>query len=615
MTGAPRYALWMSLAALAALLLSWSPLGRPVDYWVYDLLLRAFPPEAQPSDALILAIDEETLEANGGVLGMRAPLARALEILADHSPSAVAVDLVLSESRDEAGDRRLADAVAGVEALTLAANLRAAGEGTWELPAEPFIQAADRLGHVHAEPDEDGVCRRILLAKAGDRRRLWAMGLETYRAAAGTPQIEETPEGLSLGDRFVPAPLRRDRELLLRFANPDAPIERLSLQRVLDDPSFAAAARGRAVFIGVLVLGGLDRYLMTPYSYGTPMAGVEINATVYETLRRGEFLTPLGATSALAVVALIALALAWLFARFTGSKAVWAGGAALAAAHAVPPLFFAAEAVFPAAQALFVGWTVFLLGVAFNYLGVRRNLDRAEQQTARYQKAVHFVTHEMRTPLTAIQGSSELIERYSLPEERRREIGRLIHKESERLARMVEMFLSVERLSSGELELRREPVDADKLLAESIGRIRPLAERKRIAIEHRTGGDAWIDGDRELLDYACYNLLSNAVKYSPAETAISVRAKRENGLTLVTVEDQGYGMDASEIRDIFKRFYRANAARLSGEKGSGLGLAMVEEIVVGHGGEISVESEVGRGSRFTLRLPGAPAPAAAGDHS
>ena len=609
-----RYALLAGLAALSALLLSWSPVGRPVDHWVYDLLLRAFPPDASRSEALILAIDEETLDANGGVLGMREPLTRALKVLASHDPAVVAVDLVLSEARG-AGDEDLARAIESVPPLVLAANLRASGDASWETPTAKLAEAASALGHVHAEPDEDGLCRRVLLAKAGGRTRLWAMGLEAFRLARGSGPIEETADDLTLGDVFVPASLRGGREFLLRFANPNSPIERLSLQRVLDDPSAAAVTRGRAVFIGVLVLGGIDRYLMTPYSFGTPMAGVEINATVYETLAGGDFLTPLSPTIALAATLLAAVALYLVFAHWSGSRAVWAGGVALAAVHLVPPLFFANGAVFPASQILFVGWIAFLVGVAWNYLGVRRSLDRAQEQTARYQKAVHFVTHEMRTPLTAIQGSSELITRYSLPKERQREIGRLIHKESERLARMVEMFLSVERLSAGELELRREPVDADALLADSVARIRPLAERKRIQVKHERSDDAWIDGDRELLDYACYNLLSNAVKYSPAETAISVRANRENGLTLVSVEDQGYGMDASEIRDIFKRFYRAKAARQSGEKGSGLGLAMVEEIVVGHGGEISVESEVGRGSRFTLKLPGAPAPAAAGENA
>jgi len=311
---------------------------------------------------------------------------------------------------------------------------------------------------------------------------------------------------------------------------------------------------------------------------------------------------------------LLALALAGaigvIFYRLSGRVALWTGIGTLAAAHLAPAAAFRASVVLPAAETLFPAWGVFAAAAALHYLVLRGRLDDAEAQRNRYQRAVHYVTHEMRTPLTAIQGSSELISRYNLPEEKQRAIGELIHKESQRLARMVDMFLSVERLSSGELELRREPVAPDGLLAECIGRIRPLADRKRIRIHHSPGSAPDILGDREFLEYACYNLISNAVKYSPAETAITVRAWPEKGHVLVSVEDQGYGMDASDLKKIFQKFYRARTARQSGEQGAGIGLAMVEEIVVQHGGSIAVESEVGRGSRFTLTLPRAEFPAA-----
>jgi len=600
-----KYSLSLAAALLFALALAWSSLGRQIDFWAYDLLLRALPPSQQKSASVIVAIDEQTLETYGGLLALRSPLAQALDILSQADPLAVAVDVVLSEPRTPEENAPLAEALGRIPTVVLAANLRAEQGAGWEMPIEPFARHAAAVGHAHAEPDPDGVCRRVLLAKAHDRTRLWSMGLETHRVASGAPPIAETPQHLELGDARIPASYRDDRQLLLRFANPAQPIERISLARLLEDPSLAETVRGRAVFIGVLVLGGLDRYLMTPYSYGRPMAGVEINATVYETLARGRFLQPVSPATALLAALLIALVTAWIFHRFSGRTAVLFGAVALLAAHALPVVAFLQDAVFPASQSLLVGWMCFGVGAAWNYLGVGQARDRAERQTERYQKAVHYVTHEMRTPLTAIQGSSELISRYSLPEDRQRQIGELIHKESQRLSRMVEMFLSVERLSAGELELHRESVDADQLIAESVERLRPLAARKRIQIDHQPCDDAPIDGDRELLEYACYNLISNAVKYSPADTAISVRAWRENERTFVSVEDQGYGMDPSELRDIFKRFYRARTADRSGENGSGLGLALVEEIVVGHGGSIAVESQIDRGSRFTLDLPAA----------
>ncbi len=599
--GPARYVTAVILTFTVGLVLAWSPVGQRIDWGVYDILLRANPPASEGSESVILAIDEESLEAVGGILKVRESLARALHILAQYDPASVAVDIVLAEPRTPQEDRALEQGLAATANLVLAASLRPSGDG-WEQPIERFKRHAQSLAHVHAEPDTDAVCRRVLLAKASARTRLWAMGVEAYRAANGLGRIVESEDEVRIGDVSIPSSLRTDRELLVRYLGQSGSIERLSLGRLLEEPASAAAVRGRAVFIGVVALGGLDRYLMTPYSDGSPMAGVEINASVYETLARRAFLRPVSATWAFLTVALGAVAIGLSFRRLSGWNAVAAAAAVLLVLGGLPWICFRQDLVFPGAQALLPGWLCFLTAGAHHYVGVRGRLQQAEEQRSRYQKAVHFVTHEMRTPLTAIQGSSELISRYNLPEAKQREMGELIHRESQRLARMVEMFLSVERLSTGQLELKRERIDVDALLADCVDRIRPLAVRKRIEIDVGQS-QAELMADREFLDYACYNLLSNAVKYSPSETAISVRAVKQNDSVLISVEDQGYGMDDSDLRSIFKKFYRTKSAQQSDERGSGLGLALVEEIVVQHAGSIEVTSEVGRGSKFTLKLP------------
>ena len=602
MTGpAARYVTALTLTFTVGLVLAWSPVGERIDWGVYDILLRANPPDSAKSESVILAIDEESLEAVGGILRVRESLARALQILAQYDPASVAIDIVLAEPRTSEEDAALEQGLAATPNLVLASSLRPSGDG-WEEPIERFRRHAQSLAHVHAEPDNDAVCRRVLLAKASSRTRLWAMGVEAYRTAHGVPDIVESEDEVRIGDMSIPSSLRRDRELLVRYLGQSGSIERLSLARVLEDPPSAAAVRGRAVFVGVVALGGLDRYLMTPYSDGSPMAGVEINASVYETLARRLFLRPVSATLALGSVALGVIAIGLSFWRLSGWPAVAASAAALLILCGLPWISFQQDLVFPAAQALLPGWLCFLTAGAHHYVGVRGRLQQAEEQRSRYQKAVHYVTHEMRTPLTAIQGSSELISRYNLPQEKQRAMGELIHKESQRLARMVEMFLSVERLSTGQLELKRERIDVDALVADCVDRIRPLATRKRIEIEV-DGSGAELMADREFLDYACYNLLSNAVKYSPSETAISVRAFKQNNSVLISVKDQGYGMDDSDLKNIFKKFYRTKSAQQSDERGSGLGLALVEEIVVQHAGSIEVSSEVGKGSRFTMKLP------------
>lgn len=593
------------VAFLIGLGLSWSPIGSQFDRWSYDLLLRAQPPGTATSQSVIVAIDESTLQEYGGILGLRVPMARTLDILSSHGASAVALDIVLAERREDVADAALAASLAATPNDVLAAYLRADGTG-WEGPRETFAEQVSAQGHVHAEPDVDGVCRRVLLAKVSGRSRLWAIALEALRLSQGAEHITETEQGLQVGDVFIPASGAAERELLIRY--PSMPVERISMRNLLEDPSLAEAVRGRTVFVGVLVLAGTDRYLMTPYSDGQPLSGVEINAAVYETLASGDFLLPMRASTSLAltsIVAAILMVLLWLVRRAGMAWVVIASVAALAAAHLVPWSAMQQGVVVPAAELLFPAWACAFAGGVLATTSLRGQLDVSEQQTARYQKAVHYITHEMRTPLTAIQGSSELIRSYDLPEEKRKQMSDVILSESKRLSGMVDAFLNVESLAAGRLNLKPESVDATDLLGACVSRVQDAAKRKRVDIQVDSSSSGIIAGDREFLEYACYNLLTNAVKYSPAQTAISVRAHSEGDRVLVSIEDQGYGMDEQDLQNIFRRFYRAQRAKSSGENGIGVGLALVEEIVIQHGGTIEVASEVGKGSCFTVSLPAA----------
>jgi len=224
---------------------------------------------------------------------------------------------------------------------------------------------------------------------------------------------------------------------------------------------------------------------------------------------------------------------------------------------------------------------------------------------------MHFVTNEMRTPLSAIQGSSELITRYALTEEKRKQVAQVINSESKRLAKMVEIFLNVERLSAGQMELKHEPIQVKDLMETCVERVRPLADRKHIRLTLEPVAEYLrLTGDRELMEYACYNLLTNAVKYSPQRTEVTASTGKAAGHVLIAVKDQGIGMDQKEVKQIFQKFYRTKKAEESGEAGTGIGLSIVQQIVEQHSGRIEVTSKPGVGSCFTLTLPaaaGAPA--------
>jgi signal transduction histidine kinase len=258
--------------------------------------------------------------------------------------------------------------------------------------------------------------------------------------------------------------------------------------------------------------------------------------------------------------------------------------------------------VLPFFMPLASAWLASIAAASYQHFIVRRDLRRAETERRHYQQAIHFVTHEMRTPLTAIQGSSELMGRYNLTEEKRKQIAEMINQESKRLARMIQTFLDVERLSDGQLELKREAIPARDLVEISIQRARPLADRKSIAI-HTETLEGSLEGDRELMEYVVYNLLTNAIKYSNSSTTITIACRQDSGRLRLSVQDQGIGMDAKELRQIFRKFYRTKRAEASGEVGTGIGLSIVEQIVHHHSGKMEVTSQPGRGSCFTVVLP------------
>ena len=400
---------------------------------------------------------------------------------------------------------------------------------------------------------------------------------------------------------------RSGRLMRVRFLPPPpvmGPIPRVSLKAMIDEQAMASAFTGKVVFVGVTAVTELHDRLTTPIRPDIQTSGIEIHANAFETLAQGLYLIDVRDDVEFLFCLAIAIAMGVAFRYLPGWWAYTGGLAILAAAFAAPYLFFTRRVVFPFAAPVSVAWFTLLAAAAYYHLVVRRNWHIERASRTRYQQAMQFVTHEMRTPLSAIQGSSELITRYSLTEEKRRQVAQLINSESKRLARMVEVFLNVERLSAGQMELKREAIDVGPMVEVCVERARPLAERKHIRLAlGGMGADLRLTGDRELMEYACYNLLTNAVKYSPRETEVTVTGTGGDGYVRIAVQDQGIGMDQKEVKQIFQKFYRTRKAEESGEAGTGIGLSIVQQIVEQHGGRIDVTSQPGAGSCFTLVMP------------
>ena len=227
------------------------------------------------------------------------------------------------------------------------------------------------------------------------------------------------------------------------------------------------------------------------------------------------------------------------------------------------------------------------------------------------------VSHEFRTPLMSIRYMAELLQRGRVRDEaRKRQYYETITAESERLGRLVENLLDFSKIEAGVKEYRLEETDTAALAAEVAGRFRQQAAFKDFSLETEiAGGLPRIRADRDALGRAVLNLLDNAVKYSGANPRVTLRVRSGAGAVDFQVEDRGVGIAKAEQKKVFEKFYRSESALHGSVKGSGIGLPLVEHVVRAHGGEVLLESEPGKGTRVTIRLPlGPPDPGKEGGH-
>ena len=254
---------------------------------------------------------------------------------------------------------------------------------------------------------------------------------------------------------------------------------------------------------------------------------------------------------------------------------------------------------------LLAGFAVMVLLLLAGTYFISRAMMR-ELAVARLQSDfVAAVSHEFRTPLTAVRQLSELLAKGRVPTEKQRQQSyELLAKESERLQRLVEGLLDFGRMEAGARHYHFEKLDVAELARDLAAQFQENVEPQGYHIEVSLEPDsAVIRGDREALGRAVWNLLDNAVKYSPDCQTVWIDVGRRGERLALHVRDQGLGIPIREQKEIFRKFVRGSSAEAGVVKGTGLGLAMVHEIVRAHGGEIQLQSEAGRGSTFTILLP------------
>lgn len=242
--------------------------------------------------------------------------------------------------------------------------------------------------------------------------------------------------------------------------------------------------------------------------------------------------------------------------------------------------------------------------LAFGIVVAGVTLRRALEVARLKSQFVSTVSHEFRSPLTAIRQLVELLARGRVPTDaRRQEYYDTILRESDRLSRLVENVLDVSRMEDRRKEYRSVPIETAGWLRDAVAEFRRGPGSAGRVVEAAVPDDLpVVTGDREALARAVHNLLDNAVKYSPAAEPIGLDAEARDGWVFVHVRDRGPGIPENEQDRVFERFFRGSGTADS-VKGTGLGLAIVRHAAEAHGGSVTFESDAGTGTVFTLRLP------------
>lgn len=225
------------------------------------------------------------------------------------------------------------------------------------------------------------------------------------------------------------------------------------------------------------------------------------------------------------------------------------------------------------------------------------------QSEEKLRRFVADASHELRTPLTAIRGFAELHRQGAIAgEEKTAELIRRIEQESVRMSSLVEDLLLLARLDQSR-EITMEPVDVSTVIEEAVASAQAAGPDHDISIE-LPEEDVFVLGDSLRIHQVIANLLANARIHTPAGTKVVVKMVQDDQGTYISVADNGPGLSAESQGKIFERFYRADQSRVrNGVEGTGLGLSIVDAVMQAHGGRVTVESELGKGAKFTLFFP------------
>lgn len=580
-----------------------------LDYfeaWLYDLRVRVRPAPPLSGQIELILIDRESLSLSKGNPSFREH-AQVLRQLLGAEPRAVVYDLRFDEI--PGGDVEKMDfaETAGQDPRVLVVTEELLemkeGEGRRSLPP-PFERLRLVPGPKSKDSNNfarDGVTRRFLLEYEGVRAfHLQLAG--DIRPELGVPEMVRGQFDF-LGAKqayinFRPTgsyPALKFSELLRGEAPPK---ERL---------------QGKILIVGNDTHVSEKDYAQIPYSRSSvAMTSAEVHANILDTLLLENSVIRSPWWVDLFFVLIVSLVTVWVvFAAkpargllilgasllvfiFVGGLAFWPFGFWIGMAHPLLTVFLCYYFLIP--YRLIIenrrSWEIYQK---------HKLLQQLEELKTNF---ISMMSHDLKTPVARIQGMTEIIEKDTAPlSTSQREALDTIRQSSDDLLKFINSILQYGKIEAQQIQLHLQPKDINSLMKEVVRKHDFLAKIKKIKVIEEYDPLFPIQVDPELLKQVFSNLVENAIKYSPEDTRILISTEENNGLIEVQVADQGPGIPADELPNIFMKFFRSKNAKSSPIKGSGLGLYLAQYFTELHGGRVSVESTYGQGSTFTVKLP------------